>query len=86
MSIAGVLAGCANYGNPKTYSNLACEDIRTLYGTESQRLLQTTNMAPSQLDKAKPGEIVIATPSNKIENIITKQESDLRAAYKANGC
>ena len=80
------LCGCASYSNPNTYANLACQDMRDLYGNSARRLLLSTNLPSSALENAKPGEVIIGDPGNALEDLMDKQESDLRAAYKANGC
>ena len=86
LLITGGLSGCATYGDPTTYSNLSCESLRTLYNPGTN-IGNTPDVLASEssFNHPKPNQLTLANP-NLARNATAKRESDLRAAYKANGC
>jgi len=79
-------AGCTTYGDPETFSSLNCESLRTLY-SPGTNVGQLPDVLASQSDfnAPKPNELTLAN-ANLARNATAKRESDLRAAYRANGC
>lgn len=90
LSILGLMAltvsGCTTYGDPTTFGSLSCESLRTLY-SPGTNIGNTPDVlaSDSSYNRPKPNELTIAN-ANLARNQTAKRESDLRAAYKANGC
>ncbi|NNC36707.1 MAG: hypothetical protein EX271_09270 [Acidimicrobiales bacterium] len=80
------LSGCATYGDASTYAHMNCEALRTLYspGTNIGNTPDVL-LSDSDYNAPKPNELTWAN-ANLARNATAKRESDLRAAYRANGC
>jgi hypothetical protein len=81
-----IVSGCTTYGDPTTFGSLSCESLRTLY-SPGTNIGNTPDILASEssYNHPKPNEITLAN-ANLARNQTAKRESDLRAAYKANGC
>jgi len=81
-----MLVGCANFGDPSVYGHLNCDALRSQYRTETSLNLPDVLASQSDFrDANEDGEINYPNRAD-VDYLEKERQSDLRAAYRANGC
>lgn len=79
------LSACSTYGDPAVYADLSCEGLRQQLAPANQDLSNLVQRDDSDAARSKSGKFQISNP-DLARNQIEKRNSDLRAAYRKNGC
>lgn len=79
------LAGCnANFADPHNYAGQNCESLRQQYSQSGDQSLRNILTPAPRATNEKSGTIIM--PSGTFKDQREKNDSDIRAAYAANGC
>ena len=78
--------GCANFGDPSVYGHLNCDALRTQYRAETSLTLPDVLATQSDFRGANEDGEVRYPNRTDVDYREKERQSDLRAAYAANGC